>query len=79
MVPAESPSGNRGLNFWDDVTFVRLDALPVPMQVGVSTRYWEFADPDDPRLTIEPHVSIPATSEDYFAGFDPVLEAALRG
>jgi hypothetical protein len=67
-----------GLNFWDDVTFVRLDALPVPMQVGVSTRYWEFADPDDPRLTIEPDVSIPATSEDYFAGIDPVLEAALR-
>ena len=67
-----------GLNFWDDVAFVRLDALPVPMQVGVSTRYWEFADPDDPRLTIEPDVSIPASSADYFAGIDPVLEAALR-
>jgi len=67
-----------GLNFWDDVTFVRLDALPVPMQVGVSTRYWEFADPDDPRLTIEPDVSIPARSEDYFGGIDPALEAALR-
>jgi len=67
-----------GLNFWDDVAFVRLDALPVPMQVGVSTRYWEFADPDDPRLTIEPDVSIPARSADYFAGIDPVLEAALR-
>ena len=67
-----------GLNFWDDVAFVRLNALPVPMQVGVSTRYWEFADPDDPRLTIEPDVSIPARSADYFAGIDPVLEAALR-
>jgi hypothetical protein len=67
-----------GLNFWDDVAFVQLDALPVPMQVGVSTRYWEFADPDDPRLTIEPDVSIPASSADYVAGIDPVLEAALR-
>jgi hypothetical protein len=66
-----------GLNFWDDVTFVRLDALPVPMQVGVSTRYWEFAEPDDPRLTIEPDVTIPATSADFLAGNDPVLEAAL--
>jgi hypothetical protein len=28
-----------GMNFWDDVNFVRLDSLPVPMQVGVSTRY----------------------------------------
>ena len=66
-----------GLNFWDDVTFVRLDALPVPMQVGVSTRYWEFAEPDDPRLSIEPDVTIPATAADFLAGNDPVLEAAL--
>ena len=66
-----------GLNFWDDVNFVRLDSLPVPMQVGVSTRYWEFAAPDDPRLTIEPDVPVPASSEDFLAGGDPVLEAAL--
>ncbi|HSL76038.1 MAG TPA: hypothetical protein VK867_03765, partial [Candidatus Limnocylindrales bacterium] len=67
-----------GLNFWDDVTQVRMDALPVPMQVGVSTRYWEFAEPDDPRLTIEPDVLVEATAEDFLAGRDPVLEAALR-
>jgi hypothetical protein len=66
-----------GLNFWDDVNFVRLDSLPVPMQVGVSTRYWEFAAPDDPRLTIQPDVLIPASSEDFLAGGDPALEAAL--
>jgi C-terminal processing protease CtpA/Prc len=66
-----------GLNFWDDVNFVRLDSLPVPMQVGVSTRYWEFAEPDDPRLTIEPDVLIPASAEDFLVGGDPVLEAAL--
>ena len=71
------PTGG-GVNFWDDVTFVRLDALPVPMQVGVSTRYWEFADPDDPRLAIEPDVSIPASAENYFAGIGPALEAAIR-
>ena len=56
---------------------VRLDALPVPMQVGVSTRYWQFAEPDDPRLTIEPDVTIPVTAADYFGGEDPALEAAL--
>ena len=66
-----------GLNFWDDVRFVHLDALPVPMRVGVSTRYWQFADPDDPRLTIEPDVSVPVTADDYFAGRDPVLDLAL--
>ena len=66
-----------GLNFWDDVNLVRLDALPVPMQVGVSTRYWEFAEPDDPRLTIEPDVAIAASADDFLEGGDPVLEAAL--
>jgi hypothetical protein len=66
-----------GLNFWDDVTQVRLDALPVPMQVGVSTRYWEFADPDDPRLTIEPDIAVPASREDFLGGGDPVLDAAI--
>ncbi len=66
-----------GLNFWNDVTQVRLDALPVPMQVGVSTRYWEFAEPDDRRLTIEPDVLIEASAEDFLTGRDPVLEAAI--
>jgi hypothetical protein len=66
-----------GLNFWDDVRWVTLDALPVPMQVGVSTRYWQFAAADDQRLTIEPDVPIAVTAADYFAGRDPVLDAAL--
>ena len=66
-----------GLNFWDDVTQVRLTALPVPMQVGVSTRYWQFAEPDDARLTIEPDIAIPASSEDFLGGRDRALEAAL--
>ena len=67
-----------GLNFWNDVSWVNLDALPVPMQVGVSTRYWQqAADPDDPRLTIEPDLPVTVEAEDYFAGRDPALEAAL--
>ncbi len=67
-----------GLNFWNDVTWVNLDALSVPMQVGVSTRYWQqAADPDDPRLTIEPDLPVAVEAEDYFAGRDPTLEAAL--
>jgi hypothetical protein len=66
-----------GLNFWDDVRWVQLDALPVPMRVGISTRYWQFAAPDDPRLTIEPDESLPVTAADFFAGRDPALDAAL--
>lgn len=66
-----------GLNFWDDVEWVQLPDYPVPMQVGVSTRYWQMAEPDDPRLTIEPEIAVPARAADYFAGRDPALEAAL--
>jgi hypothetical protein len=66
-----------GLNFWDDVRFVRLPSYPIPMQVGVSTRYWQFAPPDDPRLTIDPAIAVPNLAADYFADRDPVLEAVL--
>jgi len=64
-----------GLNFWNDVTWVRLEHWPLPMQVGVSTRYWQFAEPGDPRLTIEPAIGIPSRSTDYFGGLDPILDA----
>jgi hypothetical protein len=66
-----------GLNFWDDVTRVELRNLPVPMDVGISVRYWQKSEPDDPRLTIEPQIPVPTRAADYFAGRDPVLEAAL--
>lgn len=66
-----------GLNFWNDVSQVRLDNLPVPMQVGVSTRYWERSDPDDPQLTIEPDLPVEVTAADVMAGRDPALRVAL--
>ena len=66
-----------GLNFWDDVIFISLPHLALPMRVGVSTRYWEKSDPDDPRLTIEPDIEVPVTAANYFAGIDPALDAAL--
>jgi hypothetical protein len=66
-----------GLNFWDDVAFLDLDALPVPMQVGISARYWQRAAPDDPRLTIDPDVPVPVSWADLSAGRDLALEAAL--
>ncbi len=46
-------------------------ALPLAPRVGVSTRYWQFAAPDDPRLTIDPDIAVPVTASDYFAGRDP--------
>ena len=45
--------------------------------VRISTRFHEFGKPDDPRLTHEPRLRVELRSEDYFAGRDPVLRAAL--
>ena len=73
---AGEPMGG-GLNFWNDVDWVQLPSFPVPMQVGVSTRYWQFATADDERLTIRPDIAVPTLSSDYFAGADRVLEAVL--
>lgn len=66
-----------GLNFWDDVIFIYLPHLALPMRVGVRTRYWEKSDPDDPRLTIAPDIAVQVRAADYFAGVDPALDAAL--
>lgn len=66
-----------GLNFWDDVSQLQLPDLPIPMQVGISVRYWQKSTPDDPRLTITPQIPVPVLSADYFAGADPVLDAVL--
>jgi hypothetical protein len=66
-----------GLNFWDDVKFYPMPHLPVPMRIGISTRYWEKSTPDDPRLTIDPDIAVPSLSSDYFSGRDTALEAAL--
>lgn len=68
-----------GLNFWNDVRWLELPNLPVPMRAAISVRHWVFADPEDPRLTIEPNVPVEVTAADFFAGRDPALEAALAG
>jgi C-terminal processing protease CtpA/Prc len=66
-----------GLNFWNDVTFVPLRNLPIPLRVGVSTRYWEKSYPEDPRLTITPDLVVPYSATDFFGGIDRALEAVL--
>jgi C-terminal processing protease CtpA/Prc len=75
---AGEPMGG-GLNFWNDVDWIELPEFVVPMRVAVSTRYWEMAEPDDPRLSIEPDLALPVTASDYFAGRDPLLDSVLAG
>jgi hypothetical protein len=47
------------------------------LEVRIATRYHEFGGPEDVRLTHEPDLAVPLSSADYFAGRDPVLQAAL--
>lgn len=62
---------------WGDTTPLVLPATG--LQLHVSFRYWDFGQgPGDDRLAVEPDISIELTAEDFFAGRDPVLQAALE-
>jgi dienelactone hydrolase len=47
------------------------------VELRVAGIYWVKSTPDDPRIAIEPRVSVALSSEAFFAGKDPVLSAAL--
>lgn len=50
--------------------------LPYSRLVGsISNRYWQDSDPDDARPFIAPRVPVGLSSDAYFAGRDPALEA----
>ncbi|MEP6986917.1 MAG: hypothetical protein ABI970_15030, partial [Chloroflexota bacterium] len=58
------------------------DARPITLtystiQVDVSSHYIQKSTADDMRLTIEPSISTPLSSSDYFNGHDLALEAVL--
>jgi hypothetical protein len=54
-------------------------ALPASGQtLYMAARYWERSTPDDTRITIEPDIPVDLSSDDYFAGRDPVLEAIIE-
>jgi hypothetical protein len=44
----------------------------------VATVSWETAGSADERLTRAPDVEVPVRAEDFLAGRDPVLDAALE-
>jgi hypothetical protein len=57
---------------------VRPTRLPYSGQAYyVATHYIRRTTDDDPRITIEPDIAMPMTAADYFAGRDPVLQAAI--
>ena len=62
-------------NFWADPDTVTLPNSG--LHVLIASRYFGIGGPDDTRTTIEPDFVVPFSSSDYFAGRDPVLDAAL--
>ncbi len=62
-------------NFWADPETVTLPNSG--LHVLIASRYFGIGGTDDSRTTIEPDIAVPFSSSDYFAGRDPVLEAAL--
>jgi hypothetical protein len=68
------PTGGRP-NFYTSQSPINLQHSGI--EVLLSRSYYETSTPDDPRLWIEPDLPVTLTAADYFAGRDPVLEAAL--
>jgi hypothetical protein len=69
------PSGGAP-NLYGDPVAVSLPATG--WTVNVAGVYWEKSEAGDPRLAIEPDIPVELSSEDFFAGRDPVLNTALR-
>ena len=63
-------------NLYGDVR--RSPLRTIGRDVYIASRYHQMSTTDDPRITIEPDVAVPYSSDDYFGDRDPVLDAALR-
>jgi predicted GH43/DUF377 family glycosyl hydrolase len=48
------------------------------LQINISARYWEKSTPEDRRVWIEPDLSAPLSSKEFFGDRDPALEAILK-
>jgi hypothetical protein len=62
-------------NLWGDAAGV--DLTYAGLNVEVAGRYWQKSFAGDPRVAIEPKVSVPLGSRAFFRGKDPALAAAL--
>jgi len=62
-------------NMWGDPVDIRLPNSGIV--VGVSTLWWQFADPRDNRPYRSPDLPVALSSSDYEGNIDPVLKAVL--
>ncbi len=62
-------------NLYGDVR--RSPLRTIGQDVYIASVYWQKSTADDPRITIEPDIAVPYSSDDYFSDRDPVLAAAV--
>lgn len=62
-------------NLYGDVATVDLPTAGVT--VNIAGVYWQKSSAADPRVAIEPRISVPLSSRAFFRNRDPVLAAAL--
>ena len=66
------PSGSRPNHVGEDSQLL----LPYSsLGLSVASRLFQASDPTDDRIWIAPHVVVELSSDDYFSGRDPVIEA----
>ena len=63
-------------NMYGDVR--RTPLRTIGHDVYIASTYHQLSTADDLRITIEPDVSVPYSSDDYFSDRDPQLEAAIK-
>ena len=68
------PTGGSPNLFGDVVPFTLPNSK---ISINVSARYWEKSTPEDKRVWIEPDISAPLSSDDYFNGQDPAMNMIL--
>jgi tetratricopeptide (TPR) repeat protein len=69
------PTGNMGNQDGDEGHIV----LPYSgLMALVAAVKWQLSHPWDTRATIVPHVPVPMTAADYFAGRDPVMDTTMK-
>jgi hypothetical protein len=57
---------------------VRATSLgPIGQEAYIATIYWQKSTADDSRITIDPDITVPFSSDDYFGDRDPTLAAAI--
>jgi hypothetical protein len=69
------PTASKGNAFGDSYRIVMPNSR---VTLRVSTLWWQYLDPRDRRSMIDPQIKAALSFQDYAAGRDPILQAAMQ-